>query len=78
VFPDYNNAMGLLGWIVTLLVWTGLVALTVWAITWLFPNPPRAAAPRQWSSPRPGGSPVSRPGRRRTHHPAAGRPVARR
>lgn len=55
MFPDSCDALGLAGWTVMLLVWTVLVGLAVWGITWLFPDPPpptvdRAAPP----SPRAG------------------------
>jgi hypothetical protein len=52
MFPNFCGAMGVAGWLVMLLVWTGLIALVVWAITRLFPgrpspNPPQLLQPRQ-------------------------------
>lgn len=40
MFPNYCGTMGFLGWIMTLLIWSGMVALVVWGITKLFPGPP--------------------------------------
>ena len=52
MFPNFCGAMGFAGWLVMLLVWTGLIALVVWAITHLFPDrpdptPPALPQPRQ-------------------------------
>lgn len=38
MFPNFCGAIGFAGWLVMLLVWTGLIALVVWAITRLFPD----------------------------------------
>ncbi len=46
MFPNVCGAMGLTGWLVMLLVWTGLIALVVWAITRLFPDPPGPTPPQ--------------------------------
>lgn len=45
MFPNFCGAMGFAGWLVMLLVWTGLIALVVWAITRLFPDRPHPASP---------------------------------
>lgn len=45
MFPNFCSAMGFAGWLVMLLVWTGLIGLVVWAITRLFPDRPRSAPP---------------------------------
>jgi len=45
MFPNFCGAMGFAGWLIMLLVWTALIALMVWGITRLFPDPPRPAPP---------------------------------
>lgn len=40
MFPNFCGSMGLLGWLVMLLVWGGLIALVVWGIALLFPDRP--------------------------------------
>ncbi len=46
MFPHFCGAMGVAGWLVMLLVWTGLIGLVVWAVTRLFPCRPRPAPPQ--------------------------------
>ena len=38
MFQGFCGAMGLLGWVTMALLWTGLIALVVWAISRLFPE----------------------------------------
>lgn len=38
MFPSFCGAIGLAGWVVTLLVWAALVSLVVWGIARLFPS----------------------------------------
>jgi hypothetical protein len=45
MFPSFFGVIGVAGWLVMLLVWTGLVALVVWTITRLFPDRPRPTPP---------------------------------
>jgi hypothetical protein len=65
MFPNFCGAMGLAGWLIMLLIWTGLIALVVWAITRLFPDrpsptPPQPPQPRQPDD----AAPLIKPGRR--------------
>lgn len=53
MFPNYCNAMGPVGWVTTVVVWTTLVALAVWGIDRLFPRSSLRLFPR--SSLRRGG-----------------------
>lgn len=45
MFPNYCTAMGLAGWLVTLLLWAGLVSLAVWGIARLLPDHNRRTHP---------------------------------
>jgi hypothetical protein len=45
MFPNFCGAMGFAGWLVMLVVWTGVVALVVWTITRLLPDRPTPAPP---------------------------------
>ena len=45
MLPTYCGAMGYVGWLVMLLVWTVLVSLAIWGITRLFPDRPRLHDP---------------------------------
>ena len=38
MFQGFCGAMGPLGWVTMALLWTGLIALVVWAISRLFPE----------------------------------------
>ncbi|HET9139696.1 hypothetical protein [Actinophytocola sp.] len=44
MFPSFCGAMGLAGWLITLLVWVALIATVVWGITRLFPDRNEATA----------------------------------
>lgn len=43
MFPSFCGPMGMAGWLLMLLVWAGLVALTVWGIARLFPDHPHGS-----------------------------------
>ena len=45
MFGGFCSAMGPLGWVAMALLWTGLIALVVWAISRLFPEHIRTAQP---------------------------------
>jgi hypothetical protein len=45
MFPGFCGALGPLGWVAMALLWTGLIALVVWAISRLFPEHVRTAQP---------------------------------
>jgi hypothetical protein len=45
MFPTFCGVAGPAGWALMLLVWLGLVALTVWAIARLFPDRSARAEP---------------------------------
>lgn len=51
MIPNFCGAMGIAGWLVMLLAWTGLIALVVWAISRLFPNRPGPTTPAQRRQP---------------------------
>lgn len=70
MFPGYCSAMGLAGWLVTLLVWAALVSLAVWGIARLFPS--RDAA----EQPAPPPAPEIRPPDRAAAPAADGVPAA--
>jgi hypothetical protein len=66
MFPTFCGAMGPAGWASMLLVWVGLVALTVWGIARLFPDRPAPAEPAVREPQQPAAAPLSpiRSGRR--------------
>lgn len=45
MFPNYCTAMGLAGWLLMLLIWSGLVFLAVCGIARLFPDKRRGTDP---------------------------------
>lgn len=59
MFGGLCGPMGLAGWAVMVVVWTGLIALVVWAISRLFPQrsaplpPPSNTEPAPMSAPAP-------------------------
>ncbi len=45
MFSGLCGPMGLTGWIIMAVVWTGLIAVVVWAIARLFPERPTSPPP---------------------------------
>jgi cytochrome c-type biogenesis protein CcmH/NrfF len=46
MFPGFCGPLGLLGWLVTLLLWAVAVSLVMCGIAWLFPRRRRMAEPK--------------------------------
>ena len=47
MFSGLCGPMGVTGWLVMAALWTGLIALVVWAIARLFPQGPSPAPPSE-------------------------------
>jgi hypothetical protein len=45
MFPNFCGATGMVGWLVMVVVWAGLIGLAVWGITRLFPSRPGPVEP---------------------------------
>jgi hypothetical protein len=51
MFGGVCGPLGWTGWVVMAVVWTGLIALVVWAIARLFPQRPTPPPPSQGTGP---------------------------